>query len=253
MSMTKVQVQYSLFKIITRYAVIMAITLGLSLDEPIKNRGSRERGKEKDLNYDILSSLCEGYTGSDLLELCKEAAYFTITVSALEHKFKFNEDEACRYFQQLINAIDYCHSRGIYQRNLKPENFLLDAYGNLKLSDFGSSALSQQVKDDGLNYVAPEILNDRGYDGTMVDVWSCGVILFVLIAGYLLFDDSNLMNLYKKVLAAKFNCPPWLSFNAMKLITRILDPNPITRITIPEILEDEWFKKDYMPCVQRKG
>ncbi|RZB67362.1 CBL-interacting serine/threonine-protein kinase 3 isoform G [Glycine soja] len=170
---------------------------------------------------------------------------------------RMSENEARRYFQQLINAVDYCHSRGVYHRDLKPENLLLDAYGNLKVSDFGLSALSQQVRDDGLlhttcgtpNYVAPEVLNDRGYDGVTADLWSCGVILFVLVAGYLPFDDPNLMNLYKKISVAEFTCPPWLSFSARKLITRILDPDPTTRITIPEILDDEWFKKDYKPPV----
>lgn len=170
---------------------------------------------------------------------------------------RMHEDEARKYFQQLINAVDYCHSRGVYHRDLKPENLLLDAAGNLKVSDFGLSALSQQVRDDGLlhttcgtpNYVAPEVLNDQGYDGATADLWSCGVILFVLLAGYLPFDDSNLMNLYKKISAAEFTCPPWLSFSAMKLITRILDPNPMTRITISEILDNEWFKKDYKPPV----
>ncbi|XP_030522589.1 CBL-interacting serine/threonine-protein kinase 3 [Rhodamnia argentea] len=170
---------------------------------------------------------------------------------------RMGEDEARRYFQQLINAVDYCHSRGVYHRDLKPENLLLDACGNLKVSDFGLSALSQQVRDDGLlhttcgtpNYVAPEVLNDRGYDGATADLWSCGVILFVLLAGYLPFDDSNLMNLYKKISAAEFTCPSWLSFEAMKLITRVLDPNPMTRITIPEILEDSWFKKNYKPPI----
>ncbi|PKI73275.1 hypothetical protein CRG98_006213 [Punica granatum] len=170
---------------------------------------------------------------------------------------RMREDEVRRYFQQLIHAVDYCHSRGVYHRDLKPENLLLDAYGNLKISDFGLSALSQQVREDGLlhttcgtpNYVAPEVLNDRGYDGATADLWSCGVVLFVLLAGYLPFDDSNLMNLYKKISAAEFTCPPWLSFGAMKLIARILDPNPMTRITIPEILEDKWFKKDYKPPV----
>ncbi|XP_071736278.1 CBL-interacting protein kinase 32-like [Rutidosis leptorrhynchoides] len=166
---------------------------------------------------------------------------------------RMQEDEARKYFQQLINAVDYCHSRGVYHRDLKPENLLLDASGNLKVSDFGLSALSRQVRDDGLlhttcgtpNYVAPEVLNDRGYDGATADLWSCGVILFVLLAGYLPFDDSNLMNLYKKISAAEFTCPPWVSFNAMKLIARILDPNPMTRITIPELLNDDWFKKDF--------
>lgn len=170
---------------------------------------------------------------------------------------RMGEPEARRYFQQLINVVDYCHSRGVYHRDLKPENLLLDAYGNLKVSDFGLSALSQQVRDDGLlhttcgtpNYVAPEVLNDRGYDGATADLWSCGVILFVLVAGYLPFDDPNLMELYKKISSADFTCPPWLSFSARKLITRILDPNPMTRITMAEILDDEWFKKDYKPPV----
>ncbi|XP_028798257.1 CBL-interacting protein kinase 32-like [Neltuma alba] len=175
---------------------------------------------------------------------------------------RMKESEARRYFQQLINAVDYCHSRGVYHRDLKPENLLLDVSGNLKVSDFGLSALSQQVKDDGLlhttcgtpNYVAPEVLNDRGYDGATADLWSCGVILFVLLAGYLPFDEPNLVNLYKKISAAEFTCPPWLSFSARKLIARILDPNPATRITVSEILEDEWFKKDYKPPVfEEKG
>ncbi|WZZ54480.1 hypothetical protein YC2023_054587 [Brassica napus] len=202
---------------------------------------------------------------------------------------RMKEDEARRYFQQLVHAVDYCHSRGVYHRDLKPENLLLDAYGNLKISDFGLSALSQQVRvmtliDDGLlhtscgtpNYVAPEVLNDGGYDGATADMWSCGVILYVLLAGYLPFDDSNLMNLYKKISSGEFNCPPWLSLGAMKLITRILDPNPMTvsstattfvnnkslsslsllksccvsqRVTPQEVFEDEWFKKDYKPPV----
>ncbi|KAL2893388.1 CBL-interacting serine/threonine-protein kinase 9 [Bienertia sinuspersici] len=166
---------------------------------------------------------------------------------------RLKEDEARKYFQQLINAVDYCHSRGVYHRDLKPENLLLDSHGALKVADFGLSAFSQQVREDGLlhtacgtpNYVAPEVLTDHGYDGTSADVWSCGVILFVLMAGYLPFDDHNIINLYKKIENANFVFPPWISSGAKKLIKRILDPNPLTRITISEVLQDEWFKKDY--------
>ncbi|PKU63013.1 CBL-interacting protein kinase 32 isoform X1 [Dendrobium catenatum] len=170
---------------------------------------------------------------------------------------RMREDEARRYFQQLINAVDFCHSRGVFHRDLKPENLLLDVAGNLKVSDFGLSALSQQVRDDGLlhttcgtpNYVAPEVLNDRGYDGDSADLWSCGVILFVLLAGYLPFDDDNIMNLYKKIGTGDFTFPSWLSYGAKRLISRILDPNPMTRITIPGILKDEWFRKGYKPPI----
>ncbi|XP_075520116.1 CBL-interacting serine/threonine-protein kinase 3-like isoform X2 [Primulina tabacum] len=170
---------------------------------------------------------------------------------------RMQEDEARKYFQQLINAVDYCHSRGVFHRDLKLENLLLDTEGNLKVSDFGLSALSQQIRDDGLlhttcgtpNYVAPEVLNDRGYDGATADMWSCGVILFVLLAGYLPFNDCNLTELYSKISSAKFTRPSWFSSGAIKLIARILEPNPEKRITPSEILEDEWFKKDYKASV----
>ncbi|OVA04739.1 Protein kinase domain [Macleaya cordata] len=174
---------------------------------------------------------------------------------------RLKEDEARRYFQQLINAVDYCHSRGVYHRDLKPENLLLDIHGVLKVSDFGLSTFSQEAKGDGLlhtacgtpNYVAPEVLRDKGYDGSTADVWSCGVILFVLMAGYLPFDESNIMALYRKIYKAEFSCPSWFSSSAKKLIKRILDPDPITRIKIPEILKNDWFKKGYQPPNFEKG
>ncbi|XP_057815449.1 CBL-interacting protein kinase 23 isoform X3 [Cryptomeria japonica] len=186
-----------------------------------------------------------------VLEFVMEGELFDKIV----HQGRLREDEARKYFQQLINAVDYCHSRGVSHRDLKPENLLLDSYGNLKVSDFGLSALPQQVREDGLlhttcgtpNYVAPEIINDKGYDGATADLWSCGVILFVLMAGYLPFDEPNVMALYKKICKADFRYPLWFSSSAKKLISRILDPNPKMRITVSEILKNEWFKKGYKP------
>ncbi|KAL5977427.1 CBL-interacting serine/threonine-protein kinase 23 [Asimina triloba] len=169
---------------------------------------------------------------------------------------RMREDEARKYFQQLIDAVDYCHSRGVFHRDLKPENLLLNSSGTLKVSDFGLSALPQQVREDGLlhttcgtpNYVAPEVINNKGYDGAKADLWSCGVILFVLMAGYLPFEESNLMILYRKISKAEFTFPLWFSSSAKKLIKRILDPNPSTRITISEVIANEWFKKGYRPA-----
>jgi len=172
------------------------------------------------------------------------------------HQGRLKEDESRKYFQQLIDAVDYCHSRRVYHRDLKPENLLLDGKGNLKISDFGLSALPQQFREDGLlhttcgtpNYVAPEVINDKGYHGATADLWSCGVILFVLMAGYLPFDESNLMTLYKKIYRAEFTCPSWFSSGARKLIYKILDPNPRSRITAAQIYKNDWFKKGYTPA-----
>ncbi|KAL3850540.1 hypothetical protein ACJIZ3_012422 [Penstemon smallii] len=168
-------------------------------------------------------------------------------------KGRFGEDLSRKIFQQLISAVSYCHSRGVYHRDLKPENLLIDENGDLKVSDFGLSALTDQVRPDGLlhtlcgtpAYVAPEILSRKGYDGAKIDIWSCGVILFVLVAGYLPFNDPNLMNMYKKIYKGEFRCPKWMSTDLKRFLSRLLDTNPSTRITIEEIKRDPWFKKGY--------
>lgn len=164
---------------------------------------------------------------------------------------KVREDVARKYFQQLVRAVDYCHSRGVCHRDLKPENLLLDEEGNLKVSDFGLSALADSRRQDGLlhttcgtpAYVAPEVISRKGYDGFKADVWSCGVILFVLLAGYLPFRDSNLMELYKKIGKAEVKFPNWFAPGAKRLLKRILDPNPNTRISTEKVMKSSWFRK----------
>ncbi|KAJ4787799.1 CBL-interacting Serine/Threonine-kinase [Rhynchospora pubera] len=168
-------------------------------------------------------------------------------------KGRLKEDTARRYFQQLISAVGFCHARGVFHRDLKPENLLLDENGDLKVSDFGLSAVSEQFRQDGLlhtfcgtpAYVAPEVLARKGYDGAKVDIWSCGVILFVLMAGYLPFHDQNVMAMYRKIYKGEFRCPRWFSPDLARLLGRLLDINPETRITIPEIMENRWFKKNF--------
>ncbi|XP_057430340.1 CBL-interacting serine/threonine-protein kinase 20 [Lotus japonicus] len=166
---------------------------------------------------------------------------------------KLREDVARKYFQQLINAVDHCHNRGVYHRDLKPENLLLDENGDLKVTDFGLSALLESKKSDGLlhttcgtpSYVAPEVIKKKGYDGARADIWSCGVILYVLLAGFLPFNDKNLMEMYRKITTADFKFPPWFRSDAKRLLYRILDPNPRTRINIAKIMQSTWFTKGY--------
>ncbi|OIV91987.1 hypothetical protein TanjilG_06615 [Lupinus angustifolius] len=168
-------------------------------------------------------------------------------------KGRFSEELSRRYFHQLISAIGYCHSRGVFHRDLKPENLLLDENGNLKVSDFGLSAVRDQIRPDGLlhtlcgtpAYVAPEILAKKGYDGAKVDVWSCGVVLFVLAAGYLPFNDPQLMVMYKKIYKGDFRCPRWMSQELRRFLSKLLDTNPDTRITLDAMVRDPWFRKGY--------
>lgn len=166
-------------------------------------------------------------------------------------KGRLKEDVARKYFQQLILAVDFCHSRGVYHRDLKPENLLLDENGNLKVTDFGLSAHDSCTRLDGLfhttcgtpAYVAPEVISRRGYDGGKSDIWSCGVILFVLLTGHLPFNDSNIIQMYRKISKADYKCPNWITPEIRRLLKKILDPNPVTRISMKKIMENSWFKR----------
>ncbi|KAL5559907.1 hypothetical protein UlMin_036118 [Ulmus minor] len=196
--------------------------------------------------YEVLASKTKIYI---ILEFITGGELFDKIV----HHGRLSEAEARRYFQQLIDGVDYCHSKGVYHRDLKPENLLLDSQGNLKISDFGLSALPEpgvsilRTTCGTPNYVAPEVLSHKGYNGAVADVWSCGVILYVLMAGYLPFDELDLTTLYSKIEKSDYSFPSLFPVGAKSLIHRILDPNPETRITIEQIREDEWFKRNYVP------
>ncbi|KAM0888234.1 hypothetical protein ACQ4PT_028557 [Festuca glaucescens] len=166
-------------------------------------------------------------------------------------KGKLSEEGARKYFHQLISAVDYCHSRGVYHRDLKPENLLMDEYETLRVSDFGLSALTESKWQDGLlhtacgtpAYVAPEVLSRKGYSGAKADVWSCGVILFVLAASYLPFHERNLIEMYRKIAKAEYKCPRFFSAELKELLQGILDPDPNTRMSIARVKRSAWYKK----------
>lgn len=199
--------------------------------------------------YEVLASKSKIYF---VMEYVKGGELF-----AKVAKGRFSEDLARKCFHQLISAVGYCHSRGVYHRDIKPENLLLDENGDLKVSDFGLSAVKDHQISQGQGqgllllhtlcgtpaYVAPEILTKKGYQGSKVDVWSCGVVLYVLTAGYLPFNDPNLMAMYKKIYKGEFKCPKWMSSDLKRFLSRLLDTNPTTRITIDQITRDPWFTK----------
>jgi len=162
---------------------------------------------------------------------------------------RFDEPTARKYFRQLISGVDYCHHQGVCHRDLKPENMLLDEQALLKISDFGLSALYGSDHSATLlhttcgtpNYVAPEVLADKGYDGFQADVWSCGVILYVLLAGFLPFDEPSMSALFRKIIKAEFSYPSWFSPSVKDILNKILVPTPEKRYTMEQIKKSEWF------------
>lgn len=162
---------------------------------------------------------------------------------------KMKEDEARRFFQQMLCAVEYCHRHKIVHRDLKPENLLLDESLNVKVADFGLSNIMSdgnflKTSCGSPNYAAPEVIGGKLYAGPEVDVWSCGVILYVLLVGRLPFDDEHIPSLFAKIARGSYMVPTWMSPGAAALIKKMLVVNPVQRATIEEIRQDPWFLKD---------
>ena len=162
---------------------------------------------------------------------------------------KLKEEEACKFYQQLISGIEYIHKLNIVHRDLKPENLLLDSNKNIKIVDFGLSNIynNNQLLKTACGspcYAAPEMIIGKYYKGINVDIWSSGIILFAMLCGYLPFEDEDNEKLYRKITEGKFsyssNCH--LSNNAKDLINHILCVDPDNRFNINDIKKHSWFK-----------
>eukprot|EP00698_Gefionella_okellyi_P014794 TRINITY_DN4115_c0_g1_i1.p1 TRINITY_DN4115_c0_g1~~TRINITY_DN4115_c0_g1_i1.p1 ORF type:complete len:495 (-),score=79.74 TRINITY_DN4115_c0_g1_i1:373-1857(-) len=183
-----------------------------------------------------------------VLELCSGGELFDKILSS----GCLDETQARKYFQQLISGVDYMHRHKICHRDLKPENLLLDDEGNLKISDFGfSTTLMAERLYTAVgtpNYVAPEILtsisNRSGYDGTKVDVWSCGVILYIMLTGCFPFDADSHADLFDMICNRDVYFPSAFPKGAQTLVRGMLMKDPSLRMTTGQIKSDQWFNID---------
>ncbi|CAD8117798.1 unnamed protein product [Paramecium sonneborni] len=187
--------------------------------------------------YYIVTEYCQG---GELLERIK-----TIT--------NYNENLAGKYMKQIFSAIQYCHQKNIVHRDLKPENILFDSRdkdGNLKVIDFGASEkmIDQSFLTKKIGtpyYVAPEVLSDKGYD-EKVDVWSCGVILYILLIGKPPFKGVNDIETLRLARQGKLNTNSerWLRTNeqAKDLIVKMIVVDPKKRISMQEAFNHIWIQ-----------
>ena len=163
-------------------------------------------------------------------------------------KKKLDEKEACNFYQQIINGIEYLHKLNIVHRDLKPENLLLDSTKRkIKIVDFGLSSIynkNQLLKTacGSPCYAAPEMIKGNFYKGINIDIWSSGIILYAMICGYLPFDDKNDELLYSKIMKGEFIIPNFISDSGKDLINKILCVDPDKRIRIKDIKNHPWFK-----------
>ena len=230
----------------------------------------------KEIRHDNIVQLYEVLASSTSLFLVLELVQGRRLFDVIAKQGKLEEDDARRYFWQLVSGLSYCHERGVCHRDLKPEHMMLTNDGVLKISNFGSATMQEwEQKDaDGTddatgsttdqsttgydlapapyvpvvhiprgtpNYVAPEVLMDKGYDGYAADVWSAGVILYVLLAGFLPFDEVSMVDLFRKIMKADFSYPAWLSAEAKHLLSTIITPNVHDRATLQQVMQHPWM------------
>ena len=191
-----------------------------------------------------------------VMEKCQGGELFDKIIEKLQKGTIFTEREAAKIFRQLIEAVAYCHKEGICHRDLKPENLLLSTKlddSPIKVIDFG---LSNIFKDKSGNetlmsskvgtayYVSPEVL--AGLYNEKCDIWSSGIILYILLCGDPPFNGQNDNIIYKKIKLKKFEYtnPIWknISDQAKNLINSMLS-EPELRPTAEEVLQHPWVKE----------
>ncbi|GAA5827696.1 hypothetical protein JCM11251_001791 [Rhodosporidiobolus azoricus] len=201
--------------------------------------------------YDVIET--EKYIGI-VLEYASGGELFD---HILAHRY-LKERDASRLFAQLISGVSYLHAKGVVHRDLKLENLLLDRNRNVIITDFGFANRFNDANVDLMAtscgspcYAAPElVVQDGKYVGTAVDVWSCGVILYAMLAGYLPYDDDpanpegdNINLLYKYILNTPLTFPEWITEEPRHLLLLMLVPDPLKRCTIRDVTQHSWLRK----------
>uniref|UniRef100_A0A4W3HZ85 calcium/calmodulin-dependent protein kinase n=1 Tax=Callorhinchus milii TaxID=7868 RepID=A0A4W3HZ85_CALMI len=178
----------------------------------------------------------------------------------------YSEADASHCIQQILEAVLHCHQMGIVHRDLKPENLLLASKSKgaaVKLADFG---LAIEVEGDQQawfgfagtpGYLSPEVLRKDPY-GKPVDLWACGVILYILLVGYPPFWDEDQHRLYQQIKAGAYDfpSPEWdtVTPEAKDLINKMLTINPSKRISAAEVLKHPWIshRATVASCMHRQ-
>ncbi|XP_055601799.1 SNF-related serine/threonine-protein kinase-like [Uranotaenia lowii] len=183
----------------------------------------------------------------------------------MRHDKGLSENLAQEYFRQIVRAISYCHQLHVVHRDLKPENVVFfEKLGVVKLTDFGFSnkfcpGQKLETSCGSLAYSAPEILLGDSYDAPAVDVWSLGVILYMLVCGHPPFQEANDSETLTMIMDCKYTMPDHVSEGCRQLIAAMLVREPEKRYTLQQIAEDPWLMEgaiedtpEYLPLVSRE-
>ncbi|XP_018605421.2 serine/threonine-protein kinase SIK1 [Scleropages formosus] len=207
------------------------------------------------LNHPHIIKLYQVMETKDMLYIVTEYAKNGEMFDYLTTNGRMSEGEARQKFWQILTAVEYCHAHHIVHRDLKTENLLLDANMNIKLADFGFGNFYHSGEPlstwcGSPPYAAPEVFEGKEYQGPQLDIWSLGVVLYVLVCGLLPFDGPNLPALRQRVTEGRFRIPFFMSQECENLIRKMLVVDPAKRISIAQIKQHRWMQSDPVaPCL----
>ncbi|XP_056139479.1 serine/threonine-protein kinase SIK3 homolog isoform X2 [Lampris incognitus] len=234
--------------IITKAKVAIKIVDKTQLDDENLKKIFREVQIMKMLRHPHIIRLYQVMDTERMIYLVTEYASGGEIFDHLVAHGRMAEKDARKKFKQIVAAVHFCHCRNIVHRDLKAENLLLDHNLNIKIADFGFSNLfsrGQLLKTwcGSPPYAAPELFEGKEYDGPKVDIWSLGVVLYVLVCGALPFDGSTLQNLRARVLSGKFRIPFFMSTDCEYLIRHMLVLEPSRRLSMEQICKNKWMRQ----------
>ncbi|CAK77224.1 unnamed protein product (macronuclear) [Paramecium tetraurelia] len=210
-------------------------------------RVQREISILKKVNHENIIKLYEILESDENLYLVMEYAKGGELFDYIVKKHQLSEPTAAHLFIQLINAVEYLHQQKIAHRDLKPENLLLDESRNIKVADFGLSNLYKnneclKTACGSPCYAPPEMLHGNPYLGEKSDIWSCGIILYVMLCGFLPFENDNTKKLYEMIKYEEYDQPKNVSFFAQDLLKKLLVKDPYNRIGFDGIKQHQFYK-----------
>eukprot|EP00800_Vazella_pourtalesii_P011620 TRINITY_DN2796_c0_g1_i1.p1 TRINITY_DN2796_c0_g1~~TRINITY_DN2796_c0_g1_i1.p1 ORF type:complete len:661 (-),score=92.55 TRINITY_DN2796_c0_g1_i1:803-2785(-) len=235
--------------IASRNRVAIKIVNREKLSQNILLKVEREIAIMKLIEHPHVLRLFDVYENKKHLYLVLEYVSGGELFDYLVKKGKLSENEARKFFRQIISAMDFCHAHSVCHRDLKPENLLLDDKHDIKIADFGMASLQVEnfleTSCGSPHYACPEVIRGEKYDGRKADVWSCGVILYALLVGSLPFDHDNLKVLLEKVKKGIFTVPRFVPQLAQDLIRGMVHSDPDTRLSIQQVKEHVWVRNSY--------
>ncbi|MCI4385755.1 hypothetical protein PGIGA_G00054330 [Pangasianodon gigas] len=231
---------------ITKTEVAIKIIDKTQLDSVNLEKIYREVKIMKMLDHPHIIKLYQVMETKNMLYLVTEYAKNGEIFDYLAKHGRLSEPEARRKFWQILSAVEYCHNRNVVHRDLKAENLLLDGHMNIKIADFGFANFFQPGKPlatwcGSPPYAAPEVFEGQQYEGPQLDIWSLGVVLYVLVCGALPFDGPSLPVLRQRVLEGRFRIPYFMTEDCEHLIRRMLVLDPSKRLSVAQIKEHKWM------------